>query len=815
MRATTKILLLLACLLPLANCGSDDTTTPPPPTITMEDGINNYGTATEDMQTAFADLNNLWDQIEAAFGAKTMDETEISDLVNRYVTQTLVVARKMDTLIAFEDAIFAYGDGSKNMFTDAAGTVARGLFTVVKKTVVSSGQMVRSGWRVLSGSHTLRQALSASDSGIPILSDAAKKLEEHNAARDRSIIDAIERNDSEEGNVPISQLQGSTTQEKIDYYRNLPDDDPLKKQTRGDVHLWDTEEKAATVKTIKGFSKDMVKNYVGAISGSDVLVEVGDQSLSPEQTPEEKGLVQIEIKDFDTAVNVTTHKTILIQKRDQPQDDPCVAVLDGVDPEMGIPLASGVYDVVVIAEDYVRTVEEGLEIVTGQVTNMLHEMYDYAANSLVLERVAATPATGIVGNPVTVSATAASLIGSRLTLEWSISGGTFASPAQSGADLTFTPTQVGPYTVSLEVSDAVGNTRTGSVDLDVTGAEIEILNWEVTSEEFSDGEINPGEQVYVDVTLINRGDEAVTGVPSLVGQDRITTSGSAASVTIEAGGQVTVSGNFRLPVDYSPATGAVTHRFATGDVVIAQDLAFDVAFGIEIDAISSPVTDRVLNISGRVSNPALNTANLIISGDLDQAYVVNLSNGEFSQDVALDASTSAAINTVLVTADSGSRHAEASTDFVAQVPPAALRVTLTWDTNDTDVDLWVTDPAGASCGWTNTYTASGLTLDFDDTNGYGPENITTATAQVGTYSVRADYFSDHDEDVAIPSSCTIVVRLNEGTPNEKTTSYHGTLYDSGDSWTAATITIDAGGKATLAAGPKALGYVDPASLPRK
>jgi PKD domain len=814
LRATPKILLILVLLLPLANCGSDDSTTPAPPALTMEDSITNYDTAAGDMQTAFADLNGLLDQIEDAFYAKAMDESAITNLVNAYVTQTTVVAKKMDTLIAFEDAIVSYGGGNKGMFTNAVGDVAKGLFMVVKKTVVSSGQMVRSGWRVLSGSHTLREALKASDSGIPLLSDAAKRLEEHNAARDRSIIDAIQRNDVQEGHVPIAELQGTTTQEKIDYYRNLPDNDPLKKFTRGNVHIWDTSEKDETLKTIKKFAGDQVKNYAGAIGGSEVLVEVGDQSLSRHQTPEQKGLVRSAVKDIDTALTVAKHKTMLIQKRDQPEDDPVVAVLDGVDPDMDIPLASGIYDVVVIADDYVRSVEEGLEIAAGQVTNMLHEMYELASNSLILESVAASPETGIMGQPVTVSATVASLAGSGLTLEWAITGGTFDNPSQSGPNMTFTPTQVGPYTVGLEVSDGLANTRNASVALDVTGVQVEVLDWDVTGEQFSDGEINPGEQVNVSVTLINRGTEAVTGYPNLVGKDRITANCSVDGVTIAAGGQTTVTGSFSLPVDYSPTTGAVTHEFAFDDIVIAQDLAFDVAFGVVIDAISSPVTDRVLNISGRVSNPALATANLIIAGDLDQAYVMNLINGEFSQDIALDASSGAVTNSVLVSADSGSRREEATTSFTSQVPLAGLRVTLTWDTNGTDVDLWVTDPAGAACGYSNTYTASGLTLDFDDTNGYGPENITTATAMAGTYSVRAHYYDDNSDE-ANPSGCTIVVRLNEGTSSETTTTYHGTLYATDDSWTAATITIDGNGKAALKSGPTALSKVDTKLMPKK
>jgi len=812
-----RLLLILLLVTAITGCGGDDPTGPtPPPSGNMEDSINDYWPTSRELQDSFSDLDASWDQLEGAFSAKVPDNAQISTLVNDYVQKTVVVGAKMDALIALEDDIHAYGSAGKGMFTDAAGSVAKGLFTVVKKTVVSSGQMVRTSWRVLSGSHSLREALSASDSGIPIVSDFAKRLEEHNAARDERIIDAINRGDSQEGYVPIGELEGSTTQQKIDYYRNLPDDHPLKKRTRGDVHLWDDDEKTETVHTLKKAAKDQVKNYVGAVSGSDELVEIGDQMISGDQPEDDKGQVRSIVKDADSLTNLTSRKTILIKKKDQPEDEPKVAIVDGVDPDTQIPLATGVYEVVVIAEGYVRSVQENLEIVKNQATTMLHEMYNFAANSLILEGVAASPETSPIDQPVTVTATAASVVGSTLSFGWTITGGEFTGKSQSGASLVFTPKEIGTYTVDLEVTDTLGNSRQGSASVRTTGAEVEIASWSITSEQFNDGEVNPGETVGVSITLANHGDVAVSGTASLHGQDRITaqlTGGSG--VNIPAGGTVNLSGNFILPVNYSPEEGAVTLEFSTAGVTLAQDMIFGVVFGVEIDPISSPVTDRVLNISGSVANPSLTTAQLAIGGDVDQVFTMNLSNGRFSQDIAVEASAQSQSVSVLVVADSGSRHAEDTTSFRAQVPPAALRVTLTWDTGGTDVDLWVTDPAGESCGWSHSSTSSGLNLDFDDTDGYGPENITTTSASVGTYAVRVHYYSDHDSENPTPTGCTVVVRLNEGTPQQTVTTYHGSLSDSGDEWSAATITITAAGKAELVAGPGELTRIDPSTLPKK
>jgi uncharacterized protein YfaP (DUF2135 family) len=91
---------------------------------------------------------------------------------------------------------------------------------------------------------------------------------------------------------------------------------------------------------------------------------------------------------------------------------------------------------------------------------------------------------------------------------------------------------------------------------------------------------------------------------------------------------------------------------------------------------------------------------------------------------------------VRVIAVSGSLTAEDTIYFNSLVPPMALRATLTWNTNGTDVDFWITDPNGEKCYYANRTTSSGLTLDTDDTNGYGPENITTESIIPGDYLVQ-------------------------------------------------------------------------------
>lgn len=70
-----------------------------------------------------------------------------------------------------------------------------------------------------------------------------------------------------------------------------------------------------------------------------------------------------------------------------------------------------------------------------------------------------------------------------------------------------------------------------------------------------------------------------------------------------------------------------------------------------------------------------------------------------------------------------------------------IQITLTWDT-ETDIDLWCTDPDGFKIYYSAPNSPSGGELDFDDTDGYGPENIywPEAGAPAGSYFVQVHYY---------------------------------------------------------------------------
>ena len=73
-----------------------------------------------------------------------------------------------------------------------------------------------------------------------------------------------------------------------------------------------------------------------------------------------------------------------------------------------------------------------------------------------------------------------------------------------------------------------------------------------------------------------------------------------------------------------------------------------------------------------------------------------------------------------------------------------VQITLTWNTTD-DIDLWVTDPSDEKIYYAHKNAESGGYLDYDDVNGYGPENVYWPEdgAPNGTYKVEVDHFDGY------------------------------------------------------------------------
>ena len=89
-----------------------------------------------------------------------------------------------------------------------------------------------------------------------------------------------------------------------------------------------------------------------------------------------------------------------------------------------------------------------------------------------------------------------------------------------------------------------------------------------------------------------------------------------------------------------------------------------------------------------------------------------------------------------------------------------LRAVLTWDADNTDIDLWVTDPNGEKAYYGHRFTDQGGRMSLDFTGGYGPEEFSLKSAQSGKYRVEAQYFGDRRQNIT--GATTLQVRLTTG-----------------------------------------------------
>ena len=92
-----------------------------------------------------------------------------------------------------------------------------------------------------------------------------------------------------------------------------------------------------------------------------------------------------------------------------------------------------------------------------------------------------------------------------------------------------------------------------------------------------------------------------------------------------------------------------------------------------------------------------------------------------------------------------------------------LRVVLSWDADNTDIDLWVVDPSGDKAVYSQPRTRTGGHMSRDFTGGYGPEVFTIRRPLPGTYVVMANYFGDRRQSLTGPVTIQLEFQTRFGT----------------------------------------------------
>ena len=99
--------------------------------------------------------------------------------------------------------------------------------------------------------------------------------------------------------------------------------------------------------------------------------------------------------------------------------------------------------------------------------------------------------------------------------------------------------------------------------------------------------------------------------------------------------------------------------------------------------------------------------------------------------------------------------------------PLALRIVMSWDVDETDIDLHVLEPGGEEAYYGHRRTSSGGFVSEDVTTGYGPEEYLRKTSEKGVYKVMANYFASHQQALVGAATVTASVYTGWGTKDEK------------------------------------------------
>ncbi|GEN78176.1 VIT domain-containing protein [Chryseobacterium hagamense] len=99
--------------------------------------------------------------------------------------------------------------------------------------------------------------------------------------------------------------------------------------------------------------------------------------------------------------------------------------------------------------------------------------------------------------------------------------------------------------------------------------------------------------------------------------------------------------------------------------------------------------------------------------------------------------------------------------------PVNIRVVLNWNKDDTDIDLWVTDPDNERCYYRNPQTAIGGRLSNDFTGGFGPEQFLLKKAVKGKYKIQTNFFGERQVGIAGPTAIMAEVYINYATGRQE------------------------------------------------
>jgi hypothetical protein len=88
--------------------------------------------------------------------------------------------------------------------------------------------------------------------------------------------------------------------------------------------------------------------------------------------------------------------------------------------------------------------------------------------------------------------------------------------------------------------------------------------------------------------------------------------------------------------------------------------------------------------------------------------------------------------------------------------PIDYQLTTHWNSDSTDIDLWVIEPNGERCDYSHRSTSLGGKLFWDITDGLGPELYHARKAAPGPYHVVVHYYGNRSSRYVVPTALLLV-----------------------------------------------------------
>ncbi|HEY1065144.1 MAG TPA: DUF2135 domain-containing protein [Pirellulales bacterium] len=122
--------------------------------------------------------------------------------------------------------------------------------------------------------------------------------------------------------------------------------------------------------------------------------------------------------------------------------------------------------------------------------------------------------------------------------------------------------------------------------------------------------------------------------------------------------------------------------------------------------------------------------------------------------------------------------------------PMDLMVSITWNTDGSDVDLHVIEPTGEECFYSHNRTEMGGAITQDVTQGYGPEMYTLSHARPGKFQVRVKYFASEANRASARTKVYVTIYRDWGKPTERVEDRVVTLTAGQEMHEVATVMIE-------------------------